>query len=172
MHELATANKILDAQITDAEFKRGIERNKILHDCKTKGFKNLQSMGHLSGGIRLSKMEPAAPEHTPLEFAQKGSQMVQEGKSISQAAAAFGRNAGDLKYYCNKFGIHYESKFKKKQWDYDATYRRIRRFMNERGYNIKDTALKIKGSTPLVTNILASKGRFYNVKTKKIERIK
>lgn len=172
MHELAIANQILDAQITDAAFKRGIERNKILHDCKTKGFKNLQSMGHLSGGIRLSKMKPAAPEHTPFEFAQKGSQMVREGKSISQAAAAFGRNAGDLKYYCNKFGIHYESKFKKKQWDYDATYRRIRRLMNQQGYNIKATSLKIKGSTKLVTNIIASKGRFYNVKTKKIERIK
>ena len=147
-----------------------LDQSKLLRDCKRYGFKELESRGHLDGGIKLSK-DKAAPKHTPIEFARLASKMVNDGMRISEATGKFGRNPGDLRYYCLKFDIPLESKFKRKEWDHVATYRRIRRFLNERGYNIKGTAAKIKCSPKLITSIIAAKGRFYNIKTKKIERI-
>lgn len=162
--------KKLTPHLSDKQMREWLDQSKFLRECKTKGFKLLESRGHLKGGIKQS-VDKAAPEHTPLEFAQRASNMVNEGMRISEAANKFGRSPGDLRYYCDKFGITLESKFKRKEWDHDATYRRIRRFLNERGYNIKNTAAKIKCSPKLITNIIAAQGRFYNVKTKKIEKI-
>ncbi len=165
------APKKLTPHLSDKQMREWLDQSKLLRDCKRYGFKRLESAGHLKGGIKLSK-DKAAPDHTPLEFAQRASKMVNDGMRISDAANEFSRNPSDLHYYCNKFGITLNSKFKRKEWDHVATYRRIRRFLNERGYNIKDTAAKIKCSPKLITNIIAAQGRFYNVKTKKIERIK
>ena len=165
------APKKLTPHLSDKQMREWLDQSKLLRDCKRYGFKRLESAGHLKGGIKLSK-DKAAPKHTPLEFAQRASKMVNDGMRISEAANEFGRSPSDLRYYCNKFGITLNWKFKRKEWDHVATYRRIRRFLNERGYNIKDTAAKIKCSPKLIKTIIAAQGRFYNVKNKKIERIK
>ena len=165
------APKKLTPHLSDKQMREWLDQSKFLRECKTKGFKLLESRGHLKGGIKQS-VDKAAPKHTPLEFAQLASKMVNDGMRISEAANEFGRSPSDLRYYCNKFGITLNCKFKRKEWDHVATYRRIRRFLNERGYNIKNTAAKIKCSPKLITTIIAAQGRFYNVKTKKIEKIK
>ena len=164
-----TTNK-MTPHLSDKQMREWLDQSKFLRECKTKGFKFLESKGHFKGGITQS-VDLAAPEHTPLEFAQRASKMVNDGMRISEATAVFGRSPGDLRYYCDKFDIQFESKFKRKEWDYNATYKRISRYMNTVGLNIKQTSIKLGCSPKLVTNILASKGRFYNIKTNKIERI-
>ena len=169
--DAAAMNALMDAQITSKEFDESIARNKFLHECKTRGFKHLQSRGHLKGGIQLAEKK-AAPNFSPLEFAQLASKMVNNGMTITAATAEFGRNPGDLKYYCNKFGIEYRATLTKRQWDYDATYKRIYHFINRQGYRLKETAAKLDCSPKLITDILGSKGRKYNAKTIKIEKVK
>ena len=164
-----TTNK-MTPHLSAKQMREWLDQSKFLRECKTKGFKLLESRGHLKGGIKQS-VQKSAPKHTPLEFAQLASKMVNDGMRISKATAAFGRSPGDLRYYCDKFDIQCDPKFKRKEWDYNATYKRIQRHMNVRGLNIKQTSIKIGCSPKLITNILASKGRFYNIKTKKIERI-
>ena len=157
----------MDAQITSKEFDDAIARNKLLHDCKTKGFKELESLGLIK---QVEKK--AAPNYSPLEFAQLASKMVNNGMTITAATAEFGRNPGDLKYYCNKFGLEYKATLSKRQWDYDATYKRIYHFINRKGYRVKDVAKKLECSSKLIMDIIGSKGRRYNAKTIKIERVK
>lgn len=100
----AIPNKMLDAQITDAEWNRQRIQAKFMHDCGTKGFKRLKQLGRFHGGIDV-KVKSAAPQHTALEFAEGAAAMVNEGMTISRACEKFGRNPGDLRYYCGKFGI-------------------------------------------------------------------
>jgi len=160
-------NALMDAQITDKEFDEQIAKNKLLHDCKTKGFKDLEAMG-----LIRQVAKKAAPNYSPLEFAQLASKMVNNGMSVTAACAEFGRNAGDLRHYCNKFGIEYKSRFTKRQWDYDKTYVKIRRLINEKGYRLKDAARKLDAAPALLVRIIKTKGRKYNAATVKIERIK
>ena len=170
-HELAIANQLLDSKITDAEFDKAVERHKLLHDCKTKGFSRLKALGRLEGGIDIP-VKKAVREHTTLEFATEAARMVNDGMTMTAACDLFGRNHGDLKYYCDKFGIEYKSKFAKRQWDYDATYKRILHYINRQGYRLKDAAKKIDCTPKLVMDILKSKGRTYNAQAIRIERIK
>ena len=65
----ATICALMDSQITEEEFDRGIERNKLLHDCKTKGFKHLQKLGPLDGGVGI-KVKPESHPHEWLRFCQ------------------------------------------------------------------------------------------------------
>lgn len=164
-------NALMDAQITDAEFDEAIARNKFLHECKTKGFKRLQSMGFLSGGIKLSESKPA-PQHDPIDFARDGAERVNNGETIRSVCAEYGRNAGDLRYFCSKFGIQIKPTRAKRTWDYDKTYLKIRRMINGKGYRLKDVARKLECSTRLVVTVIESKGCKYNAKEIKIERIK
>jgi len=169
-HVLAVCT-LMDAQLTSAEFDAAIARNKLLYDCKKKGFKHLESIGHHCGGINQAKNK-SKPNCSPLEFAKLATRLIQDGMSLKEATERFGRNAGDLKYYCRKFGIEYKPKFKKKQWDYEKTYLKIRILINEKGYRLKDVAKKLDTSPKLITNIIKSKGRRYNAKKIKVERIK
>lgn len=68
--ETATAIcDLMESQMTSAEFDAAIQRNKILHDCKTKGFKHLSSLGHKLGGIsnkaKKKKMHQGKQFQTP-----------------------------------------------------------------------------------------------------------
>jgi len=162
---------LLDSKMTDAEWERNRQRAKFLRDCKTKGFKRLASLGRFKGGIDLAKAK-AVQDHTPIEFATEAARMVNEGMTITAACEKFGRNPGDLKYYCEKFGIKYRSIKAKRQWDYDATYIKIRRMVNEKGYRLKDAANRLDASPKVLKDILKSKGRTYNAKSIKIERAK
>jgi hypothetical protein len=169
-HELATASAILDSHITSAQFDAAVAHNRFLHDCKTKGFKRLQAIGRFGGGIEL-KEKTTAPEHTPLEFAQQAADMVNNhGASITKACEKFGRNPGDLRYYCNKFGVKLNRKMR--TWDYDATFPIILKLINSQGCRMKDASRKLECSPKLMLDILASKGYKYDAKTVKIRKIK
>ena len=161
----------MDSQITSKEFDEAIARNKFLHECKRKGFKQLQSLGHLSGGIKLSESKPA-PAHDPIDFAKDGAERVNNGESIKTVCSEYGRNAGDLRYYCGKFGIYIKPTRARRTWDYDKTYVKVRRLINGQGYRLKDVARKLGCSTRLVVTVIESKGCKYNAKEIKIERIK
>lgn len=164
---------LMDAQITDAEWEAQRKRNKLLHDCKTKGFDRLKKLGQFSGGIELSKNRSAA-QHLPIEFATLGAKMVNEdGRTIKSVCDEFGREHADLRYYCNKFGIELEAKrSKRRSWDYDATYTKIRRMVNEHGYRLSDVGKKLDASPALLMKIIKTKGRIYDAKKIKIRKQK
>tara|TARA_R110002020_G_scaffold39826_1_gene117972 strand:+ start:101 stop:598 length:498 start_codon:yes stop_codon:yes gene_type:complete len=163
----------MDAQMTSAEFDAEIARNRLLAECKQKGFARLATLGHFSGGIKLSKKK-AAPDNTPEEFAQEASRLVNEGvMSISAAADKFGRNSADLRYYCNKFGLALGNKRKRrKTWDYDAMLPKIQRLINRKGLKLAHAAQKLECSTFIVTRIITAKGYKYDPKAIKIRKAK
>jgi hypothetical protein len=160
----------LDAQWTDAEWERNRQHAKFLYDCKTKGFARLARLGASHGGIALSEKE-SAPEHTTFEFATEAAALVNDqGWTISKACEKFGRNAGDLRYYCEKFGIELNRQMR--TWDYDATFPKIMQLINRKGYRMKDAAKQLKATPGVLNDILKSKGYKYNATTVKIRKIK
>ena len=159
----------MDAQITDEEWEAQRKRNKLLHDCKTKGFARLNELGHLNGGIKIKK-DKAAPNYSPLEFAQLASKMVNEGMSLTKACSQFGRESGDLRHYCKKFGIQLNRK--QREWDYAATFPKLQRLVNRQGYRLKTAARKLNGSPALMMRVIESHGYKYDSKTVKIRKVK
>jgi hypothetical protein len=159
----------MDAQITDKEFDESVARNKLLHDCKTKGFKRLQSLGPYAGGVGI-KPKPKVVRVEAYEFANMGAKLVNEGKiTISAWAEQCGRNPGDLRYYCNKFGIELNRKMNTER-DHDKIYVKARQMINRDGRRLKYVAERCGCSTTLLTTIFKNRGRVYNPKTVKIEK--
>ncbi len=164
-----TALDLLDSQLTSAEFDAYRKRSKFLHDCKTKGFARLKKLGNLAGGIELSKTK-SAPQHTPLEFATEAAALVNGGMPITKACEKFGRNSGDLRYYCNKFGIKLDRA--NRTWDHDAMFPKIRHLISRQGYRMKDAARKLDATPGVLAGILKTHGYEYDAKTIKIRKIK
>ncbi len=162
----ATMCALLDAQMTSKEFDDAVARNKLLHDCKTKGFADLERLGLIENVKRREK-----PNYTHLEFAQMGAKMVNEqGRSIKDVCDQFGRNNADLRHFCNKFGI--ALKKRQKRWDYDEAFPKIQRMVNRYGYRLGDVARKLDTSACVLLRILRSKGYKYNAQTIKIRKVK
>ena len=170
--ETATAVcDLLEAQMTSAEFDAAVRRNKLLHDCKTKGFKRLQTLGPHAGGVGI-KPKQKTVRMDAFEFATMGAKLVNSGQSSIQAwADQAGRNPGDLRYYCNKFGIELVYK-SPPNINRDKVYLKLRQAVNRDGRRLKDAARRAGVSPTFVRTLLKERGRFYNAKTVKIERIK
>ena len=66
-------------------------------------------------------------------------------------------------------GKVHSGKVRSVYWLTDADSKRL---INEKGYRLKDVAKKLDTSPKLITNIIKSKGRRYNAKKIKVERIK
>ena len=165
-----TLVKYLDSQITDAEWEANRSRNKLLHDCKTKGFARLSRLGAFHGGIEISEKE-SAPEHTTLEFAKEAASLVNDqGWSIVRACEKFGRNPGDLRYYCDKFGVGLDRKMR--TWDHEAMFPKIRHLISRQGYRMKDAARELDATPGVLAGILKTHGYEYDAKTIKIRKIK
>lgn len=166
--------KKITPHLSSKQMREWIDQHNFLRDCKTKGFKRLQSMGRFRGGIQLCESKPTqerTSDFDALDFAQKAAQMVRDGSSITSAAAKFGRRAGELRYYCDKFKIECISQFGKGKVDYDETYKKLLYHVNRMGQNMSKTSRILNCTPQMISTILNSKGRKYNAKTKKIERI-
>ena len=167
----ATICALMDAQITDKEFDRGIERNKLLHDCKTKGFKHLQKLGPLDGGVGI-KVKPEVIRMNGYDFARVGAKLVNEGNvTITKWAEQCGRNPGDLRYYCDKYGIELVRKLNP-NIDHEKIYIQARQMINRDGRRMKDAARRCGVSVTFLRNLFESKRRVYNPKTIKVEKAK
>ncbi len=170
-HELATANKILEMHLSSAEFDAAVARNKLLHDCKTKGFKRLQALGWHAGGVDI-KEKPKVVRMDPYEFATMGANLVNARKiTIAAWADQCGRNPGDLRYYCNKFGIELVRKTIATD-EREKIYVKARQMINRYGNRLNVAAQRCGVSATFLHDLFKSKGRVYNSKTIKIERIK
>jgi len=160
---------IMDAQMTDEEFDAAIARNKLLHDCKTKGFRRLQTLGPHAGGVGI-KPKAQIVRVDAFEFANMGAKLVNEGKTtITAWANQCGRNPGDLRYYCDKFGIELVRKMNP-DIDHDKIYEKARRLINSNGIRMNPTALRCGVSVTFLRTLFHSRGRVYNQKTIKLEK--
>ena len=167
----STICRLMDAQITDKQFDAAVARNKLLHDCKTKGFKRLKSLGRFAGGIEV-KEPPKTIQMDPFEFASMGAKLVNEGKmSIKSWAEQCGRNAWHLRYYCDKYGIELKRKAIPAD-ERERIYVKARQLINRYGNRLNVTAQRCGVSATFLHDIFRSKGRVYNAKTIRIERIK
>ena len=170
--ETATAVcNLMDAQMTSEEFDAAVARNKLLHDCKTKGFKHLQKLGPLDGGVGLKK-KPDVIRMNGYDFARVGAKLINEGQTTkAEWARKCGRNAGDLRYYCDKYGIELVRKLNQ-PIDHEKVYIKARQMINRDGRRMKDTAYRCGVSTTFLRNLFQSKGRAYNATTIKVEKVK
>ena len=157
--------------MTEEEFDAAVRRNKLLHDCKVKGFKHLERLGVLAGGVKQKK-KPKTVRMDAFEFATMGAKLVNSGQSsIQKWADQAGRNPGDLRYYCNKFGIELVYKIPR-HIDRDKVYLKLRQAINRDGRRMKDAAKRAGVSPTFVRTLLKERGRFYNATTVKIEKVK
>ncbi len=156
--------------MTEEEFDAAVRRNKLLHDCKTKGFRRLQTLGPHAGGIGI-KPKKKTIRMDAFEFATMGAKLVNSGQSSIQAwADQAGRNPGDLRYYCNKFGIELVYKIPR-HIDRDKVYLKLRQAINRDGRRMKDAAKRAGVSPTFVRTLLKERGRVYNPTTVKIEKV-
>ena len=162
---------LMDAQITDKEFNEGIARNKILHDCKTKGFPDLERRGLIR---KPAKKEVKVITLSNEDFATMGAAAVNAGKtSIAAFCRQHGRNNADLRYYCDKFGIDLVRKIKREnKHDHGKIYRAARRLINQQGYRLSNAAKKLKVSPTFIITVLRENKCTYNAKTVKVEKVK
>lgn len=173
MHALSAANKLLDAQLTDNEFRASVTHNKFLSDCRRLGFPDLVQKGHNCGGITIPpKKVESDPDFNPLEFATQAAALISEkGFSTTGAAARWGKTSTQLRHYCRKFNIELAATSRRK-WDYDATFKKAQRMINQQGFRMRDAARQIDGSPKLLLDIFAAKGYKYNAKTVRVEKVK
>ena len=160
---------ILDAQITDAEWERNRKQAKLLHDCKAKGFGRLKA----SGLITFPETNRAVTV-SPEVFAKEASDLVKnEGWSLKAACEKYGRNDGDLRYYCRKFDIPLERKMEKRRtWDYVKVLAQAKRYINEKGFRMSEMAKKLNCSPSLICDVLKTHGYKYDAKAIKIRKVK
>jgi len=81
--ETATAIcDLMEAQMTSEEFDASIKRNKLLHDCKTKGFKHLMKLGYDFGGI--SKRAANKKMHSGRKFKMPKDERIAKVRAINK----------------------------------------------------------------------------------------
>jgi hypothetical protein len=160
---------LMEAQMTSAEFDAAIARNKLLHDCETKGFKHLKSMGANFGGITLKKRKSSLGM-SGSEFAAMGAKLVNSGKStITEWAEKCGRNAGDLRYYCDKYGIELARKRGTyRRCDYETVFPSAKKLINDDGMTLKHAAEALSTSTCRLRYAFKAKGYAYDAKARKV----
>jgi len=146
---------------------------KLLSDCINLGFPDLMRKGHLNGGITLeAKRDEVAEMADKREFAIKGAALVNDdGRSANCAAKLLGYEGNQLTYYCKKFGIHLNDSTRR-EWDYDKVINQVRKLINVDGYNQKEAAAKIGATPPQLMRIFKTKGYKYDVKKRKINKVK
>jgi len=112
--EIATAVcDLMESQITSAEFDASIKRNKLLHDCKTKGFKHLMKLGHDFGGISKDaankKMHAGKQFQTPkderLAKVRAINKLRREGANARSAATQCGVPYQTYRHWSANLGI-------------------------------------------------------------------
>ena len=164
-----SALDLLDAQTTDAEWERNRKHAKLLHDCKTKGFDRLKT----SGLITFPETKKAVTV-SPEVFAKEASDLVKnEGWSLKAACEKYGRNDGDLRYYCRKFDIPLERKMEKRRtWDYVKVLAQAKRYINQQGFRMSEMAKRLDCSPALITDALKAHGYKYDAKAVKIRKVK
>lgn len=165
-------NALMESQISSQEFDDAVAKNKLLHDCKQKGFSKLLSLGHQSGGISKMKRKRVVLL-SDIEFATMGAAEVNAGKtSIGGFAKAHGRNPSDLRYYCEKFGIDLVRKKKRDTLDHDKLYAKARQLINVDGLKLATAVKKCGCSVTLMRKIFTARKRVYNKRTNKLEVMK
>jgi hypothetical protein len=91
----AASTRVLDAlegHQTDKDFREMIEKNKFLHDCKSKGFKHLAALGCELGKTRLAAL-PFGPADTRADASEKWHQTRKatalEAKRLREAGLSY-----------------------------------------------------------------------------------
>ena len=162
----------MDAHITDKEFDKGIARNKLLHECKTKGFKRLERLGRFNGGFKKPVADTRPTPEAQSEIAMKATELINEGGlTLAEVSRQMNCSAGSITYYCNKFGIRL-GEVKRKVWDHAEVCAFARRRVNRRGYRLSEVARKLGATPPLVINALKSQGYKYDAQLIKIRKVK
>lgn len=115
-NEASSLLDTLDAHETDAQFEDRKEKNRLLHLCKTKGFKHLEALGAQCGGIeRHADKKPAAPKvkrRTREEWREemrlraiKSLEMYKDGMTIKSIAKELGIGRDQIRHNWRRFNL-------------------------------------------------------------------
>lgn len=106
----------LDAYETDAQFEDRKEKNRLLHLCKTKGFKHLEALGPKYGGIERSvskkPVTPRVSRRTREEWREemrqraiKSLEMYKDGMTIKSIAKELGIGRDQIRHNWRRFNL-------------------------------------------------------------------
>lgn len=169
MSKHAEILKLLESSMSDAEFDRCVENHKLLYDCKTKGFKNLEIAGliqHPSTSERFGKDESA-------EIAEQASRLVNDGKmTVASAAKEIGVSTGVLRYHVRKNEAGMSPK-RGRPTDVDPKKAdKAIKLINNKGYRYSEACRMLGISRVILRTLLTNRGMRYDAKLIRVEAVK
>jgi len=156
---------LLDSSLTSKEVDYCLANYKLLHDCKTKGFKMLEKMGLIampakpSARALLTKAESS-------KLAADAAKLMARGKTCQQVADKLGVKEWTLRHHIAKRRQGKPIKYIDKKLD-EAI-----RLVNEDGYRFMESARMVGVSHKTLRYQMKKRGYQYNSKTVKMEAIK
>jgi len=147
-------NRLMDAQMTDAEFDAEVARSRFLHECKTKGFKRLEGLSSLGGGIThgigfgevikdvREQVGPKFNDDNRKEVAQRVADRVKAGEPIGAVCKDIGVDQMSARKWAEKFAIDIPRLKSKPLRISEYKRRQMIKMVNEDGYRLSDVAKK------------------------------
>lgn len=166
----------LDAHETDAQFEDRKEKNRLLHLCKTKGFKHLEALGAKCGGIeKNADKKPATPkvkQRTREEWKEEMRQRAiktlkmykEDGMTLSSIGKALGINPANLRRDWRRFNL--DAPAVKRSFDKD----RLLDMVNNQGWSLYKACKSYGVHSTNVRRVMETAGWFYDGEQKKFYR--
>ena len=165
MSQYADMLRLLDSSLTSKEVDHCIANRRLLHDCKTKGFKTLENMGLIvmpekgASRVFLTKVEAA-------KIAADAAKLMSKGKTYKESAEKLGVKESTLKHHVAKRRQGKPIKDIKKKIE------EVIKLVNEDGYRFLEAARRAGVSHQSLRYQMKNRGYKYNCKAARVEAIK
>ncbi len=164
MNSATAVLNLLSAHETEQEFKDGIERNRLLFLCKTKGFSRLAGLGL----IEQAEVKPTEEERFARQedMAEEAAKIIETGATIAHAAYQLGVNKSTMQYWLKK-RKRGDPRHQNLKYDYtEMTKNAIR--LSRGGHIMKHIAIKLKVRPETIYKALGANGYRYERISKQI----
>ena len=172
---------LMDSKVTKAQFEEERKRMKFLHDCKTKGFKNLEKLGQFSGGISQSFRETrhdarkivgeAFNDANRKQIAEEVAQRVKAGERIGAACERVGVDQMTVRKWADKLGVDIPRLKGVPIRISDKQRCEIIDRVNKDGLRLKEVAIKYKMTLNQLSQRIRTWGYKYDQRNIKLTKI-
>jgi hypothetical protein len=162
------ATRILDMlqkHQTEAEFDAMIARNKLLAECKSKGFERMKKLGIIASNDKQKRNTGARyTSEQKKEMAHKAAEMIKKGMKMDAIRAALGNiSYKSISDWMKKEGIKLDPKRSTK-----VNVAKAVKMISEKDMTINQVADRMKCTTCAIKRRLAEIGYKYSHKTHKL----
>ncbi len=165
MSQYADILTLLDSSLTSKEVDHCLANHKLIHDCKTKGFKTLEKMGLIvmpekgESRVFLTKVEAR-------KIAADAAKLMAKGKTLKESADKLGVKESTLKHHVAR------RRQGKPIKNINQKIAEVIKLVNEDGYRFLEAARRAGASHQSLRYQMQKRGYKYNFKTVRVEAIK